>query len=127
MRERAERRRGEREARRLICLGEEEARWGEEEGVGDARRAMSDDEEARMDSVGPGEERDAADGELVRVCGSSHLADLARRIWREMEKEQLLDASDQRLVDEDVRKLMNGLHTCVSRRGRAGGARLVAD
>jgi hypothetical protein len=82
---------------------------------------MSDDESkadnAKMETVEPGETKDEADDELQRVCGSDHLSDLARRMWREMEKEKLLDASDQKLSDDDVRKLMNGLHTC-------GGPRL---
>eukprot|EP00962_Isochrysis_galbana_P021599 scaffold6371_cov110-Isochrysis_galbana.AAC.9 len=70
------------------------------------------DVDGKMETVEPGETKDEADEELQRVCGSDHLSDLARRMWREMEKDKVLDASDQQLADDDVRKLMNGLHTC---------------
>eukprot|EP00315_Gephyrocapsa_oceanica_P041425 CAMPEP_0185475052 /NCGR_PEP_ID=MMETSP1366-20130426/2336_1 /TAXON_ID=38817 /ORGANISM="Gephyrocapsa oceanica, Strain RCC1303" /LENGTH=275 /DNA_ID=CAMNT_0028081951 /DNA_START=19 /DNA_END=843 /DNA_ORIENTATION=+ len=60
-------------------------------------------------------ENGAENEELKKVAGD--LSELALKIWTSMEETKALDASDNGLDDDMVRRLINGLHTIAKQTG----------
>ena len=51
---------------------------------------------------------------LLAVCGSESMVDRVRSTWDDIIEKKRLDVSDQHLNDEEITRLLKGLHMCVS-------------
>ena len=49
---------------------------------------------------------------LEQVCGSAAMAERVKVLWADIMEKKVLDVSDLGLNDDDVTKLLKGLHMC---------------
>ena len=52
------------------------------------------------------------DGALLAVCGTESMFDRVKQLWEEMMEKKRLDVSGQGLSDDEVVRLLKGLHMC---------------
>lgn len=49
---------------------------------------------------------------MLQVCGSESMVEKVKALWADMMEKKRLDVSDQGLSDDDVARLLKGLHMC---------------
>lgn len=52
------------------------------------------------------------DEALVQVCGGESMAEKAKDLWEDIKAKRRLDVSDQHMTDDEVQRLIKGLHMC---------------
>ena len=52
------------------------------------------------------------DEALIQVCGGVSMAEKAKDIWEDIKAKHRLDVSDQHMTDDEVQRLIKGLHMC---------------